>query len=79
MTSTQPIPTTPIRPPEPVIRHCRAVIEQSGRVTLALLADPVHDIGQIRRVNPALADALAPFLDAVMTLDATTGFLDPAV
>lgn len=76
MTSTQPIPV--IRPSEPLTRHCRDVIAQAGHVTVAMLADPERDMHMriIRRVNPALALALAPFLDAVMTLDARTGFLD---
>ena len=69
-------PTHPTMPVEPVIRHCRDVVAQSAHVTRALLADPARDLRVIRRVNPALATALTPFLDAVMTLDATTGFLD---
>ena len=72
--TTQPIPVIP--PADPLTQHCRAVIEQAGHVTLTLLGDHMRDIRVIRQVNPALASALAPFLDAVMTLDATTGFLD---
>lgn len=70
----QPVPT--ITPASPVVRSAREVITHSGAVTLALLADPMRDLRAIRRLNPALALALAPFLDAVMDLDARTGFLD---
>lgn len=74
----QPTAPTTLTADDPVVRHCREVIAQSGAVTLAVLDDPASDLHMrtIARVNPALAGALRTFLDAVMTLDATTGFLN---
>lgn len=60
----------------PVVRSVREVITASGQVTRAMLGDPTGEIHAIGRRNPALAEALAPFLDAVMDLDYRTGFLD---
>lgn len=77
------VPSTPT-PPAPLVRACRDIITHAGVVATTLtgpvdpsvqrLDDPLEEL---HMTNPALAAALAPMLDAVMDLDARTGFLSP--
>lgn len=69
-------------PPAPLVRACRDVITSAGVVTTVLAGpfDPnqesdVNPLDGLRAMNPALADALMPLMDAVMELDERTGFL----
>lgn len=71
-------PTGPL--PEPtatVMRSCREVITAAGTVTSMLAHDPRAAVAALEQVNPALAGPLASMFDAVMDLDARTGFLGP--
>jgi hypothetical protein len=80
--TSQPIPPTIITPPEPLVRSCATIVDSARAVYHAAFGTPDPSapryddpLDQVRTVNPALADALAPMLDAVIELDSRTGFL----
>jgi hypothetical protein len=72
-TSAVGIPATPTPAPEPLVRHCREVIEHAGAFALALAEQGPGVQRVLARFG--LGEFAAALADAVMTLDHHTNYL----